>query len=96
VLSSASGAVLRSLGRLYIAPGQNKRFSRPENVRQLCKVEKVSGSYEKWEQEARRKGLLGLKEDGIGRVGPEPAPWVVMADPDGNELDVLRALTPDE
>jgi hypothetical protein len=37
-----------------------KRFSRPENVRQLCKVEKLSGSYAKWKQGARRKGLLGL------------------------------------
>jgi hypothetical protein len=38
---------------------------------------------------------LGLKEDGTGRVGREPASWVVMADPDGNEFDVLRALAPD-
>ncbi|HEX7161447.1 MAG TPA: hypothetical protein VF223_09465 [Trebonia sp.] len=35
----------------------------------------------------------GSPEDGIGQgyVG-----WVVMADPDGNEFDVLRPLTPDE
>ena len=29
-------------------------------------------------------------------VGQGDATWVVMADPDGNEFDVLRALTPDE
>ncbi len=29
-------------------------------------------------------------------VGQGDVSWVVMADPDGNEFDVLRALTPDE
>lgn len=29
-------------------------------------------------------------------VGQGDASWVVMTDPDGNEFDVLRALTPDE
>jgi hypothetical protein len=29
-------------------------------------------------------------------VGQGEVSWVVMADPDGNEFDVLRALTPDD
>lgn len=29
-------------------------------------------------------------------VGQSQVSWVVMADPDGNEFDVLRSLTPDE
>ena len=29
-------------------------------------------------------------------VGQGDVSWVVMADPDGNEFDVLRALTPEE
>jgi catechol 2,3-dioxygenase-like lactoylglutathione lyase family enzyme len=29
-------------------------------------------------------------------VGQGEVSWVVMADPDGNEFDVLRALTPEE
>jgi catechol 2,3-dioxygenase-like lactoylglutathione lyase family enzyme len=29
-------------------------------------------------------------------VGQQDVSWVVMADPDGNEFDVLRAFTPDE
>jgi catechol 2,3-dioxygenase-like lactoylglutathione lyase family enzyme len=29
-------------------------------------------------------------------VGQRAVSWVVMADPDGNEFDVLQALTPDE
>jgi hypothetical protein len=29
-------------------------------------------------------------------VGQGDVSWVVMADPDGNEFDVLRAFTPDE
>ena len=29
-------------------------------------------------------------------VGQGEVSWVVMADPDGNEFDVLRPLTPDE
>jgi catechol 2,3-dioxygenase-like lactoylglutathione lyase family enzyme len=29
-------------------------------------------------------------------VGQRDVGWVVMADPDGNEFDVLKALTPDE
>jgi hypothetical protein len=49
-----------------------KRFNRPENVRPVCKVEKMSGSYEKWEQGARRKALLGL----TGNEGRGPAPAI--------------------
>jgi hypothetical protein len=29
-------------------------------------------------------------------VGQQDVSWVVMADPDGNEFDVLRAFTPGE
>ena len=39
-----------------------------------------------------------LEELGARRisVGQGEVSWVVMADPDGNEFDVLRPLTPDE
>ena len=39
-----------------------------------------------------------LEELGARRIsiGQGEASWVVMADPDGNEFDVLRPLTPDE
>jgi catechol 2,3-dioxygenase-like lactoylglutathione lyase family enzyme len=42
---------------------------------------------------ARLQGL-GARLADIGQ-GPEVS-WVVMADPDGNEFDVLRPLTPAE
>jgi len=42
---------------------------------------------------ARLEGL-GARRVSVGQ-GPEVA-WVVMADPDGNEFCVLRALRPDE
>jgi hypothetical protein len=29
-------------------------------------------------------------------MGQDQVSWVVMVDPDGNELDVLRPLTPEE
>lgn len=41
---------------------------------------------------ARLEALGGRRID----VGQGEVSWVVMADPDGNEFDVLRALTPDE
>ena len=42
---------------------------------------------------ARLEGLGATRVD----VGQTPASsWVVLADPDGNELCVLRALTPEE
>jgi catechol 2,3-dioxygenase-like lactoylglutathione lyase family enzyme len=43
--------------------------------------------------EVARLGALGARQVSIGQgnVG-----WVVMADPDGNEFDVLQPLTPDE
>jgi catechol 2,3-dioxygenase-like lactoylglutathione lyase family enzyme len=43
--------------------------------------------------EVARLEALGARRVSIGQgdVG-----WVVMADPDGNEFDVLRPLTPDE
>ena len=39
-----------------------------------------------------------LEELGARRIsiGQGEVSWVVMADPDGNEFDVLRPLTPDE
>jgi hypothetical protein len=37
---------------------------------------------------------LGARRIDIGQ-GPDVS-WVVMADPDGNEFDVLRPLTPEE
>ncbi len=42
---------------------------------------------------ARLEGL-GARRVSVGQ-GPE-ATWVVLADPDGNEFCVLRALRPDE
>ena len=42
---------------------------------------------------ARLEGLGATRAD-VGQ-GPE-ATWVVLADPDGNEFCVLRALRPDE
>ncbi|KNH15937.1 glyoxalase [Arthrobacter sp. ZBG10] len=42
---------------------------------------------------ARLEGL-GAKQVSVGQ-GPDVT-WVVMADPDGNEFCVLRALRPDE
>ena len=43
--------------------------------------------------EVSRLEALGARRVGIGQgeVG-----WVVMADPDGNEFDVLQPLTPDQ
>jgi Glyoxalase-like domain len=42
---------------------------------------------------ARLEGLGAVRTD-VGQGDDQT--WVVMADPDGNEFDVLRALTPDE
>jgi hypothetical protein len=44
--------------------------------------------------EVARLEALGAKRIDIGQ-GPDVT-WVVMADPDGNEFCVLRALRPDE
>jgi predicted enzyme related to lactoylglutathione lyase len=44
--------------------------------------------------EVRRLEGLGARRVSVGQ-GPE-ATWVVLADPDGNEFCVLRALRPDE
>ena len=41
-----------------------------------------------------RLEALGARRADVGQ-GPEST-WVVMADPDGNEFDVLRAYRPDE
>jgi hypothetical protein len=42
---------------------------------------------------ARLEALGAVRTD-VGQGDDQT--WVVMADPDGNEFDVLRALTPDE
>jgi hypothetical protein len=44
--------------------------------------------------EVSRLESLGAKRIDIGQG--EDVTWVVMADPDGNEFCVLRALTPEE
>jgi predicted enzyme related to lactoylglutathione lyase len=46
------------------------------------------------DEEVRRLEGLGARRVDIGQ-GPEVT-WVVLADPDGNEFCVLRALRPDE
>ena len=43
--------------------------------------------------EVARLEALGARRIGIGQG---EVSWVVMADPEGNEFDVLRPLTPDE
>jgi catechol 2,3-dioxygenase-like lactoylglutathione lyase family enzyme len=44
--------------------------------------------------EVARLEALGATHADIGQTGDET--WVVLADPDGNEFCVLRALTPEE
>jgi predicted enzyme related to lactoylglutathione lyase len=45
---------------------------------------------------ARLEALGAVRVDvGQSRAG-DRVTWVVLADPDGNEFDVLRALTPEE
>jgi predicted enzyme related to lactoylglutathione lyase len=46
------------------------------------------------DDEVRRLEGLGAQRVSVGQ-GPD-ATWVVLADPDGNEFCVLRALRPDE
>ena len=43
--------------------------------------------------EVARLQALGARHVGVGQGDVS---WVVMADPDGNEFDVLQPLTPDE
>ena len=43
--------------------------------------------------EVARLGALGARRISVGQG---EVSWVVMADPDGNEFDVLRPLTTDE
>ena len=43
--------------------------------------------------EVARLEALGARQVSIGQGNVS---WVVMADPDGNEFDVLQPLTPDE
>jgi Glyoxalase-like domain len=43
--------------------------------------------------EVARLEALGARQVSVGQGDVS---WVVMADPDGNEFDVLRPLTPDE
>jgi len=44
--------------------------------------------------EVARLEALGARRADVGQ-GPDVS-WVVMADPDGNEFDVLRPLTPEQ
>jgi len=44
--------------------------------------------------EVSRLEALGARRISVGQDGA--ATWVVLADPDGNELCVLRVLTPEE
>ena len=44
-------------------------------------------------KEVERLLALGAKKVDIGQGSPT---WVVLADPEGNELCILRALTPEE
>lgn len=44
--------------------------------------------------ELERFERLGARRVDVGQSGDES--WVVMADPDGNEFCILRALTPEE
>jgi predicted enzyme related to lactoylglutathione lyase len=46
------------------------------------------------DQEVRRIEALGARRVSVGQ-GPDVT-WVVLADPEGNEFCVLRALRPDE
>jgi hypothetical protein len=46
------------------------------------------------DEEVRRLEALGATRISVGQ-GPEVT-WVVLADPDGNEFCVLRALRPEE
>jgi catechol 2,3-dioxygenase-like lactoylglutathione lyase family enzyme len=46
------------------------------------------------EAEVARLEGLGARRISVGQGGD--VTWVVLADPDGNEFCVLRALTPDE
>ena len=43
--------------------------------------------------EVERALALGARKVDIGQTGEES--WVVMADPEGNEFCILRALTPE-
>jgi hypothetical protein len=44
--------------------------------------------------EVARFEELGARRVDVGQSGEET--WVVMADPEGNEFCILRALTPEE
>jgi hypothetical protein len=44
----AASIVFAEKGDFAYLPDKMKRFRRPENVRPVCKVEKVSGGYAKW------------------------------------------------
>ena len=45
-------------------------------------------------REVERLTGLGARRISVGQ--PDDAPWVVLADPDGNEFCVLRPLGPDD
>jgi hypothetical protein len=46
--------------------------------------------------EVARLESLGATRVEVGQSAREGVTWVVLADPDGNEFDVLRALTAEE
>jgi predicted enzyme related to lactoylglutathione lyase len=46
--------------------------------------------------EVARLEALGAVRVDVGQSAAETVTWVVLADPDGNEFCVLRALTPEE
>ena len=46
--------------------------------------------------EVARLEALGAVRVDVGQSAEEKCTWVVLADPDGNEFCVLRALTPEE
>jgi hypothetical protein len=45
-------------------------------------------------REVARAEVMGARRIAIGQTGEES--WVVLADPQGNEFCILRALTPDD
>jgi predicted enzyme related to lactoylglutathione lyase len=46
--------------------------------------------------EVARLEALGAVQVDVGQSAADTVTWVVLADPDGNEFCVLRALTPQE
>ena len=68
-LGAASEAVFAELAVFTYRPDKMKRFSRPENVRPVCKVEKMSGRYAKWGTGSEGEGASGAD----GKPGTLPS-----------------------